>query len=70
MNWDEIQNHWPELKRAIRAEHPDLDTDRLEQTAEGRRQLLQLIDAKYGAAKPKADEDLDHIVSDQTAKED
>ena len=62
MNWDDIQQHWPELKKSLRQDHPDLDTDSLETSPEGRRQLLQLIDAKYGAARPIAEEDVDYLV--------
>ncbi|WP_299046414.1 hypothetical protein [uncultured Tateyamaria sp.] len=46
MNWDGIQAHWPALKRSLRKEHPDLDLDALERTPEGRRHVLQLLDAR------------------------
>lgn len=62
MNWEDIEKHWPELKRDIRKRHPDVQADELEKTPEGRRQLLQLIDAKYGASRPIAEQDLDHIL--------
>lgn len=65
MNWDELQDRWPELKRTLRDNHPDLDTDALEQTPQGRQQLMQLIDAKYGAAQPRAEEDLDALLGNR-----
>lgn len=64
MNWDDIQKHWPELKRSLRDKHPDLDTDALETSPEGRRQLLQLIDASYGFAEPKGGDEVDRLVND------
>ncbi|APX10537.1 hypothetical protein [Tateyamaria omphalii] len=64
MNWDEIQEHWPALKKSLRKEHPDLDMNALETTPEGRRQLLQLLDARYGFAAPKAEGDVDRLVDE------
>lgn len=63
MNWDDIQHYWPDLKRKLAKDHPDLDTDALERTPEGRTRLLQLIDAKYGAARPLADDELDDLMA-------
>ena len=66
MNWSDIQAHWPDLKARIRAEHPEFDTDELERTDEGRRQLLQLIEARYGATGPMAEEEVDEIVKEES----
>ena len=65
MNWEEIQKKWPDLKRRIAADEPELDTDGLERTEQGRRQLLLLIEAKYGAAAPVAEETASAIVEDR-----
>lgn len=62
MNWNEIQHRWPELKARIHEEHPDVRTEELERTSEGRRQLLQLIEAQYGTSKPAAEGDVDRLV--------
>lgn len=69
MNWDDIQKHWPEIKKTLHADHPELNSDRLEKTTEGRHRLLQLIDAKYGAAKPMAEADLDHLMAGNKARD-
>ena len=66
MNWNEIQQHWPDLKARIRAEHPDVDADALERTEQGRRQLLQLLEAKYGSTQPVAQTRVDDMVEDDT----
>ena len=66
MNWSDIEAHWPDLKARIRADHPEFDTDELERTDEGRRQLLQLIEARYGSTEPMAEEDIDEIVKEET----
>ena len=62
MNFDEIQKRWPELKRRLKERYPDLPEEDLEKTEGGRRQILMLIEAEYGAAKPKDEEDLDAIL--------
>lgn len=66
MNWSEIQAHWPDLKARIHAEHPELETDELERTEEGRRQIMQLIEAKYGSTEPMAETEVDDIVKEET----
>ena len=66
MNWNDIQSQWPELKARIRAEHPEVETDELEKTTEGRRQLLQLIEAKYGVSAPVAEKPVDKMLGDKT----
>lgn len=66
MNWNDIQAHWPDLKARIRAEHPEYDTDDLERTEEGRRQLLMLIEAKYGSTEPMAEDEVEEIVEEES----
>ena len=66
MNWSDIQAQWPDLKARIRADHPEFDTDELERTDEGRSQLLQLIEAKYGSTEPMAASEVDDMMGDPT----
>lgn len=66
MNWNDIQARWPDLKARIRAEHPEFDTDELERTDEGRRQLLQLIEARYGSTEPVAETRVDEILEEES----
>ncbi|MEO1154323.1 MAG: hypothetical protein AAFR34_02650 [Pseudomonadota bacterium] len=65
MTWDDIQKYWPDLRDRLRADHPDLSADELERTPEGRRQLLQLIEAKYGTSKPIADDTVEGILGNK-----
>lgn len=62
MKWKDIDRHWPELKQKVAERFNGLPPDELEKTQGGRRQLLQLIEATYGKADPKAEQDLDDIM--------
>ncbi len=66
MHWNEIEENWPELKKRIRTEHPDIDADALEKTEQGRRQLLQLLEAQYGLSQPVADDRVEELVGEST----
>ena len=62
MKWNEIDHDWPALKRKVSERFDGLSPEELEKTQGGRRQLLQLIEATYGKADPKAEQDLDEII--------
>ena len=62
MKFNEIQEHWPELKQRLKERYPELPDEDLEKTEGGRRQLLMLIEAEYGSTDPKAEENLDEIL--------
>lgn len=66
LHWKDIEAQWPELKQRIRSDHPEFDTDELERTDQGRRQILLLVEARYGSSEPLANTRVDEIIGDQT----
>lgn len=70
MTWNDIHAHWPRMKRHICRQHPHIRLDALEGTEAGRRQLLQLITAKYGRSRPMADHEVSQFIGEgaQTAR--
>ena len=67
MKWQEIERQWPALKEKVATRFEGLPPEELERTQGGRRELLQLIEATYGKAGPKAEQDLDNIMSGENS---
>lgn len=63
MNWDIIESKWDQVKGDIRAKWGKLTDDDLEQIAGKKDKLIAKIRERYGYAKDKAEEEVDHQIS-------
>lgn len=58
MNKDQFQGHWQELKGKIKEKWGKLTDDEISQINGKKEQLLGKLQAKYGYAREKAEEEL------------
>jgi len=62
MNWDEVKGRWKQLKGQVREQWGDLTDDELESIAGRRDQLAGRIQARYGIAKEKVEQQIDEWI--------
>jgi uncharacterized protein YjbJ (UPF0337 family) len=61
MNWDQIKGNWKQLSGKVKEKWGKLTDDDLTTAAGQREQLLGLLQKRYGYAKEKAEEELNHF---------
>jgi uncharacterized protein YjbJ (UPF0337 family) len=62
MHWDELKGRWKQLKGQVREQWGDLTDDELESIAGRRDQLVGRIQARYGIAKEKVEQQIDEWI--------
>jgi len=62
MNWDRVEGNWKQLEWKAKQMWTDLTDDDLENIAGKRGELVGRLQAKYGIAKEKAEQQIDEWV--------
>lgn len=62
MNWDQVEGNWKQMKGKAKQMWADLTDDDLENIAGKRQELAGRLQAKYGLAKDKAEQQIDEWI--------
>jgi len=62
MNWDQVEGNWKQIKGKAKQMWADLTDDDLENIAGKRQELAGRLQAKYGLAKEKAEQQIDEWI--------
>lgn len=65
MNWDIIKGNWKQMIGAVHKEWGELTEDEILEVAGDRKQLMGLLQERYGLAKDEAERQLDAFVAAQ-----
>lgn len=63
MNWDQVEGNWKQFKGKAKQMWANLTDDDLENIAGKRQELAGRLQAKYGLAKEKAEQQIDEWAS-------
>ena len=63
MNWDRVQGTWKEMKGKVRERWGKLEDSDLEVAAGMRDRLLGRLQARYGQARDKIEQELDEFIA-------
>jgi len=61
MNWDQIEGQWKVIKGKVKEQWGKLTDDDLDVIAGKKDQLVGTLQKKYGYAKDKAEQEVDHF---------
>ena len=62
MNWDQVEGNWKQIRGKAKQMWADLTDDDLENIAGKRQELVGRLQAKYGIAKDKAEQQIDEWI--------
>jgi uncharacterized protein YjbJ (UPF0337 family) len=62
MNWDQVEGNWKQIKGKAKQMWADLTDDDLENIAGKRQELAGRLQARYGLAKEKAEQQIDEWI--------
>jgi uncharacterized protein YjbJ (UPF0337 family) len=62
MNWDQVEGNWKQMKGKARQMWANLTDDDLENVSGKREELVGRLQAKYGLAKDKAEQQIDEWI--------
>ncbi len=59
MNWDQVKGKWNEMKGKAQQQWGDLTNDEVDRIEGNRRELVGLLQQKYGKSKEVAEREVD-----------